>query len=100
MLASLTNDRSTEIKKSFLLQSFPNPTSDLATIKYVLADNSSKAFIRIFDESGREVESFKNLMAGEHELRLNTATYTASIYFYVLINQASIVDSKRMVKAK
>ncbi len=72
----------------FLTQSFPNPTSGQATIRYFLARESGITFIEVFDVTG------KRMLTGEKQYReagewyvthLNTSDLPSGVYFYRIL---------------
>ena len=72
----------------FLTQSFPNPTSGQATVRYFLASESGITSIEVFDVTG------KLMLTGEKQYReagewyvthFNTSALPSGVYFYRIL---------------
>lgn len=77
-----------------LFQNYPNPTSDMTTIKYAL-ENASTVSFEVMDVTGKVVaSSFEgNKTEGLHTIELNTNNLKAGVYFYSVI-----VNGNRLTK--
>ena len=62
---------------------------------------SSFVNIKIYDISGKEVETIvnENMQAGKYETQWNGSIYSSGVYFYK-INADGYTDTKRMILVK
>ncbi len=86
-----------------LSQNYPNPFNPNTVISYQLAV-SSFASLKIYDLLGKEVATLVNEKqnAGSYNYQLSTDNYqlTSGVYFYKLLVDGNIIDTKRMVLLK
>jgi len=85
-----------------LKQNYPNPFNPTTTIEFNLPEQSLVS-LKIFDISGREIESgIKNLYLkpGNFKLNFNGREYSSGVYFYSLIVNNKIISSKKMILIK
>jgi len=78
---------------------FPNPISDLGTIRYFLSDDQ-RISITLFDLSGRLVKTFiDNELSdsGDHLLQINTTDMNSGIYYVVLTTEKQTITKKLSV---
>lgn len=77
-----------------LFQNYPNPTSDMTTIKYAL-ENASTVSFEVMDVTGKVITSSYegNKTEGLHTIELNTNSLNAGVYFYSVI-----VNGNRLTK--
>jgi len=71
-----------------LSQSFPNPTSSLATIRYYLKDTDGIVTVRLFDITGREVFTSEKQYreSGQwYVTTIDTSTLSGGIYLYRIL---------------
>lgn len=82
-----------------LAQNTPNPFSERTTIRFTLPENAQKAFIYIFDMSGKMQKqipvdsSMESVIIEGYELR-------AGMYIYSLVIGGKEIDTKRMILSK
>jgi hypothetical protein len=83
-----------------LKQNYPNPFNPATNIKFDLPKTSFVS-IKIYDVSGREVETIVNekLQAGKYETRWNGSSYSSGVYFYKLMTEG-FTETKRMLMIK
>jgi photosystem II stability/assembly factor-like uncharacterized protein len=84
-----------------LFQNYPNPFNPSTTISYKLA-KSGNVRIKVFDISGKEIEGLvnKRLQAGSYKITFNLTKYSSGIYFYSMIIDGTVVDTKKMMMIK
>jgi hypothetical protein len=77
-----------------LFQNYPNPTSNVTTIKYAL-ENANTVSFEVMDVTGKVItSSFEgNKTEGTHTIELNTNSLNAGVYFYSVI-----VNGNRLTK--
>ena len=93
---------SNSIPKNFKLgQNFPNPFNPVSRIRFSIPKNSSVQ-LRIYDVLGRmkEMPVNKQLRPSEYEIIVEASNYTSGVYFYQLIADGNIVDTKKLVVLK
>jgi blue copper oxidase len=66
-----------------LFPAYPNPFNPTTTIRFKLVKSQQNASLRIYDISGRLVETLLNekLIAGEHEIKWNGGNNPSGVYF-------------------
>jgi hypothetical protein len=94
MSLSETSSLSDPDKSSMLHQNYPNPFSDITTIRYLL---NAPAFVRIaiYDQAGHQVEEIVpgQMPAGEHESTWDATQRNSGIYYYrIQYNGKQVVD--------
>ncbi|MBN1969819.1 MAG: T9SS type A sorting domain-containing protein [Candidatus Delongbacteria bacterium] len=89
------------IKTAELYQNYPNPFNPSTTIAYSLK-NVSNVNIEIFDISGRRIESIKlgNQNIGKHSFKFDGKELSSGVYFYCLMANNKLVDTKKMIMIK
>jgi hypothetical protein len=91
-----------EIPGQFKLnQNYPNPFNPVTTIRFSIP-KSSFVQLRVFDVLGKLIELPVNesVRAAEYEMKINGAGYSSGVYFYQLIADGSIIDTKKFVVLK
>lgn len=92
-----------EIPQTYgLSQNYPNPFNPVTTIKFGIP-HTAKISLKVYDILGREVEILFNNV----EMNAGTMTYdfdgtnlASGVYFYSLIVNNILIDTKRMVLVK
>lgn len=69
-------------------------------IDYRIPDYVNKAEVRVSSVDGKLLETISLLEMGEGQLRLRVTDYPAGTYFYSLILDGAIFETKQMVFAK
>lgn len=84
-----------------LNQNYPNPFNASTSISYSL-NRQSDVKISIFDILGREVKTLVNskLPAGEYVLSFNANDMASGLYFYSMIIDGALFETKKMVLVK
>lgn len=96
------NNNSGVVSSDYQLnQNYPNPFNPTTTISYKLA-KSGNIRIKVFDISGKEIEELvnKKLQAGSYKITFNLTKYSSGIYFYSMIIDGKVVDTKKLVLLK
>lgn len=94
---------SSEVPNKFMLfQNYPNPFNPKTNIMYSVKRESSNVKLIVYDIQGRVVTELVNQKqtSGTYEVDWNAAGYSSGIYFYSLIINSSIIDSKKMILIK
>lgn len=93
-----TSTQTVEINQAAVLfQNHPNPFNGVTFIDYFLPSNSTNAFVRVTDNNGRLVQAFPINQTGYGQVELNCQNLAAGNYFYSLIVNSVVIDSKQMV---
>lgn len=85
----------------YLRQNYPNPFNPTTTIEFALPKQGLVS-LKIYDVAGREITSALNTMLnpGIVKYTFNGASYASGVYFYRLIVDGKMVDTKKMVLVK
>lgn len=96
IFSSLTNTFSG--KEISTLSNYPNPFNSLTIINYEIM-NTEKVSIKVYDILGNELTSLINeiKIAGNYNIMFDGSQYASGIYFYSLILNSNLKDTKRMV---
>lgn len=86
----------TEIDNS-LYQNAPNPFNQSTVIEYCLKENVSNALICIYNMNGTQLKSIKISEVGLGRITINSKDLKPGMYFYSLITDGNLVDTKRLV---
>ncbi|MEZ4992951.1 MAG: tail fiber domain-containing protein [Saprospiraceae bacterium] len=81
-------------------QNQPNPFSGSTAISYFIPDSVRKAEIRFTDATGRVLRSMIVSERGQGKTILETAQLSQGIYFYSLVLDGELVDTKKMQAMK
>ena len=97
-----SNDNiSNEVINSISLeQNIPNPFSKTTTIGYSLPQKFTHAQIVIADKNGKTLKQINISGGGKGIINVNVAELSAGIYYYSLIIDGRMINSKQMVLAK
>jgi len=93
---------SSEIPKDFSLsQNYPNPFNPKTIINYQCAIYNDVS-LKIFDVLGNEVAELVNEKqnAGSYSVEFDGSGFASGIYFYSLLIDGNIIDTKRMILLK
>ena len=82
---------------SVLYQNSPNPFSNTTRIKYSLSEDVQAASVYIYDLQGNQVIHFNILSPGDGEVDILGSSLQPGMYFYSLIADGRLVDTKRMI---
>jgi len=91
-----------EIPNSYVLyQNYPNPFNQFTIINYQCTIKSNIK-LKVFDITGKEVAILVNgiKLAGNYEIRFNGTKMGSGIYFYSLIANDKIIDTKKLIMIK
>jgi hypothetical protein len=93
---------SNEIPKNFQLeQNYPNPFNPSTRIRFSVPQRCVVQ-LRIYDILGRLKDLFVNeyVNLSEYELTVDAAKYSSGTYFYQLIADGKIIETKKMIVLK
>lgn len=91
--------------KFVLFQNYPNPFNPVTKIKYDLSEvKDSKLGVRleIYNILGKEIKTIVNKTqgSGEYEVEFNGSNLSSGVYFYSLIVDGNLIDTKKMILLK
>ena len=71
---------------NFDVTTYPNPATDVAMINYTLNDFAKAITIRLFDQTGRQLDEFnvKNQGNGEYNYHFNISNVSSGLYTFVI----------------
>ena len=78
-------------------QNEPNPFDNSTTISYFLPDSGQSAILRITAIDGSVLETIPIEQKGNGRVRINSTRYMEGVYFYSLVIDDLVVETKRMV---
>lgn len=84
---------------TFMAETFPNPSTDVANFKYRLPENG-KVSINIFDKSGALVAKPLNEVvteAGTHEVSVNVSSYLKGTYYAIVKDESGNTESLKFI---
>lgn len=93
---------SSEIPDEYMLfQNYPNPFNPTTHFGFQIAD-FGLVTIKVFDVTGKEIAVLvsKELKAGTYEIDFTGSAYSSGIYFYSLIVNGAVIDTKKMILIK
>lgn len=93
---------SSELPKVFKLeQNYPNPFNPSTKIRFSVSKRSF-VLIQVYDILGRikELPVNDNLNPAEYEVILDGSNYSSGVYFYRLIADGNIIDTKKFIVLK
>jgi hypothetical protein len=84
-----------------LYQNYPNPFNPVTCIKYQIKTYGS-VLVKVFDILGREKTTLvnQNQNAGTYLVDWNAEAISSGTYFYRLIVNGDIIDTKKMILIK
>ncbi len=91
-----------EIPTAYTLkQNYPNPFNPTTTIEFAIP-KSGMVSLKIYDVAGREITSALNTMLnpGLIKYTFSGSSYSSGVYFYRLVVDGKVIDTKKMVLVK
>jgi hypothetical protein len=86
---------------SHLFQNYPNPFNPGTTIFYEFSKTGNVQII-LYDLSGKEitklVDQYKN--PGRYKIEFSAENFASGLYFYRLIHDGIVLDTKKMLLIK
>lgn len=83
-----------------LKQNNPNPWTISTEIAMYIPEKTSKAFLNIYDLTGKEVKSIPVDGREQVTVSLKSYDFAPGIYIYTLLADGKVMDSKRMILTK
>ncbi|MCC6722130.1 MAG: T9SS type A sorting domain-containing protein [Bacteroidia bacterium] len=79
-----------------LFQNHPNPFNEKTLIDYFIPETTSNAFLKVTDINGKIVKVFQISKSGFGQMELDCSNLAIGKYFYSLIVNTQVVDTKAM----
>jgi len=92
---SYTNTSATQ--QILLYQNAPNPFKTATTIKMYIPQSVGTAMICIYDLNGRQLECLPVGGRGTTSVDVSGSMLTAGMYYYSLLADGNLVDTKKMI---
>lgn len=86
--------------KPVLEQNEPNPFTDKTEIRYFLPEGTTNARIMVKTDEGKIVGDFPLETIGFGSISINPGTLTAGTYYYSLVANNIVIDTKKMTLLK
>ncbi len=83
-----------------LSQNEPNPFEYATNIEMLIPENTSNAFLCIYDLSGKQIRQFVISERGKTTLNITNEGLTAGMYLYSLIIDGRVIETRRMILTK
>ncbi|HRI22246.1 MAG TPA: tail fiber domain-containing protein, partial [Panacibacter sp.] len=108
LLAQLTSQTANEntiqntsvtLSAARLEQNIPNPFSNNSMVKYYLPEKTMQAFLKITDVKGAIIKTISLNAKGSGSISFSNEGLASGVYYYSLIADGKIIDTKKMVIA-
>lgn len=96
LLTDVKNEVPQAKDKSYLSNPFPNPANNYAAVFYSLPNLKEKGNILIYDNTGNLIKSI-NVDGSSEYVLFNNMNLSNGMYFYSLVVNDQIIDSKKMI---
>jgi len=85
-----------------LFQNYPNPFNPTTNIKYSVKREKSNVKLIVFDIQGKQIAELvkQKQSAGTYEVDFSGSIYSSGIYFYSIIIDGDVIDTKKMILLK
>lgn len=87
-------------QKAILKQNSPNPFNGNTTISYFIPENYQKAIIEITDARGQLIQTLNIQERGQGQVDIDASQLANGNYFYYLVLDGQLMDSKQMSLVK
>ena len=84
-------------QKASLPQNRPNPFDHNTVIDYFIPGDVQDARIRVTSSDGKELGMVNILESGQGQVTIRTKSYPAGTYYYSLVLDGQVFETKRMV---
>ena len=100
--ASISTDNEDDLlsTETALYQNVPNPFNETTEIAYHINEKADNASLYIYDMNGTQLKSIPISQKGKGSITINGGELTAGMYFYALIADGQVIDTKRMILTK
>ncbi|MEM9885091.1 MAG: tail fiber domain-containing protein [Bacteroidota bacterium] len=95
-----TSSNSTILTAAKLLDNQPNPFSEGTTLRYFIPENVQNAALHITNTNGETIKVININQKGQGQVTLEAYTLSAGNYFYSLVLDGKILETKQMILVK
>lgn len=99
-LATGINEMGENVTLLSLGQNKPNPFGTTTNIEVCIPSDVQKAFIYVYDLTGKKLEQVDITSRGKQTIQLNASTLSDGMYLYSLIADGRVVETRRMIVDK
>ncbi|MCY7362281.1 MAG: T9SS type A sorting domain-containing protein [Ignavibacteria bacterium] len=98
---SFNNNFNKENLKFILFQNYPNPFNPTTTISLSIKDRGNVK-LDIFNLEGKKVKNiiYKKFESGDYNIKFDGSDLATGIYFYSLLINNIVIDTKKMILLK
>ncbi len=96
-LENSANDAGSTLEKPVLYQNAPNPFNNVTVIKYYIPATAKNANIYIYDSNGNKKKSVGIGEKGAGDIKVAANELGQGIYFYSMVIDGKVEDSKTML---
>lgn len=86
--------------QNVLYQNMPNPFNNSTEITYSTDSNSVSSFINVYNLFNMQVKSIHLTEKGKSKITLSSIGFIPGIYFYQLVVDNKVIDTKKMIVLK
>lgn len=87
------------VPEQISIENYPNPSNDQTNITCFIPEGSGKAFLNLYDCTGKLLRSLE-LLEGENHLKIDLSWMESGTYLYGLSINGALVQSKKFVVLK
>ena len=99
-LATGIDEMGENVSMLSLGQNKPNPFGTSTNIEVSIPSDVQKAFIYVYDLTGKKLEQVDITSRGKQAVTINAASLTDGMYLYSLIADGKVVETRRMIVEK
>ena len=81
-------------------QNKPNPFSTATSVEVTIAEDVQSAFVYVYDLTGKKVQQVDINARGKQTIQLSSTGLDEGMYFYSLIADGKVVQTRRMIIEK
>jgi len=97
---AIEEDRTSVIPSGFTLkQNYPNPFNPVTTIEFTITESDSRVSLKIYNLLGEHVATLveAHLQAGQHCYQWQAENIASGVYFYVLVLDGLVAETRKMI---
>jgi len=87
-------------QKALLAQNHPNPFRENTLVDYFVPADVQQAHLQVTDSNGKVVGQIAIAEKGQGQVTIQSKSYPSGTYFYSLIVDGQVIETKRMVLAR
>ncbi len=96
-IVDMPQTQSAELTDAVLKQNHPNPFQAATTIPHFVPENVKEAILKITAANGQIVKTIRIESRGNGETQLQTHALSPGTYFYTLILDGNLLETKSMI---